>query len=371
MKKQLLFILLTLLVAIALFNVVDNEKDEYKIAFVAGITGKYTSLGIQERDGFLLAVEEINAAGGINGKKIEYAIYDDKQDADTIKEIFKKIKKDREIEIVIGPATSSMGKEMIDQIKDAKFTVVSPTVSSDFFNDKDDNFIRFGVPENSNTIAAMVQDMDSRGFKKALMIYDEKNSIYSKDWTEKFEELFSKFGVVTVLGIDSEGEYVESVLEKMGEGYDVVVMATNSLATAKIVQTINKEYKDISFYSSGSAFSQDLITHGGNAIEGLIINSIYNSLSKEPQFLKFKKSYEARFGIAPEAYSLRAYDVVHFIKQTLEKNPDASSLKETLLGIGKFQGLQNEFELNRYGDVINHKEMLLTIKDGEFEKIEP
>ena len=62
-----------------------GEEPALKIGFVGGLTGRVADLGVAGRDAAILAVEEINASGGIDGRKVHLLVKDDKQDAETAK----------------------------------------------------------------------------------------------------------------------------------------------------------------------------------------------------------------------------------------------------------------------------------------------
>ncbi len=348
----------------------SSMKEEHiKIALIAGITGEYSSIGIQVRDGLLLGVEEINSKGGIGGKKVEIEIHDDKQNSSEINKIAQKIKNSGSM-IVLGPVTSSMAKELLENQISKDFLLISPTVSSDYFNNKDDNFIRFGIPEDKNAIGKITSHIISENINKVLMIYDSKNITYSMDWALRFQSIFKDNGGESILfKVDNSTNFKEDILKNLDSTIESVVISSDASTTAKIAQIIKNYRDDVKFYSSASAYSDELISFGGKAVEGMVIVSNYYHRSQEPKFLEFKEKYKKRFGVEPKAYALRSYETINFIAQALKKDSDISKLKKSILEIGKFDGLQKEYKLNRFGDIIDHDNMLLHIKDGRFEKL--
>ena len=116
MKKILIFSVL--IITLIMFIQSTNSKPEtIKIGFVAGLSGKYSTLGTNIKNGMLLAFDEINYK--IGNSKIELIQKDDKQNEEEAKKIIKQFLKD-DVKVIIGNTTSSMTKVSIEQIKNEK-----------------------------------------------------------------------------------------------------------------------------------------------------------------------------------------------------------------------------------------------------------
>ena len=103
MRKYIL-----VLITIFMFNACSKkENEDIKIGFIAGLSGKYSSLGTSIRDGFTLAFQEIDYT--INNQKVEIIQKDDKQDENEAKKIIDGFVKDN-IKLIVGNTTSSMTK---------------------------------------------------------------------------------------------------------------------------------------------------------------------------------------------------------------------------------------------------------------------
>ena len=124
----------------------EKNNDDIKIGFVAGLSGKYSALGISIRDGFLLAFDECDYM--INGHAVKITEKDDKQKAQEAKKAISYFI-ENDFKLIVGNSTSSMTKISIEEVNKQKNSLlVSATASSDSFSRKDDNFLRIQVEQS-------------------------------------------------------------------------------------------------------------------------------------------------------------------------------------------------------------------------------
>ena len=123
------------------FFISCEMKEPVKIGYAGGLTGRVADLGIAGRDGVILAVEEINSAGGINGREVKLLVKDDKQDAETAVNVNEELIQ-QGVAAIIGHMTSSMSKAGVKAINDKKVFMLSPTTSTNELTGLDDYFFR-------------------------------------------------------------------------------------------------------------------------------------------------------------------------------------------------------------------------------------
>ena len=197
------------LVIIFMFNACSEKGNEdIKIGFVAGLSGKYSSLGTSIRNGFTLAFEEIDYT--INGQKVKIIQKDDKQDEIEAKKIIDGFVKDN-IKLIVGNTTSSMTKisfPVINKQKDS--LLISATASSNDFTKKDDNFLRLQV-ENSEKKYKDLKEYINK-YKNIVFIYDSRNKAYSDGYEKYFEKmLYEKWGNKFVAKFDINTSYEDMI----------------------------------------------------------------------------------------------------------------------------------------------------------------
>jgi branched-chain amino acid transport system substrate-binding protein len=345
----------------------ENNKEEIKIGFIAGLTGKYSSLGSDIRDGFILGFDEINYT--INGKRVKIIQKDDKQDPKIAKKIIHDfIKKD--IKLIVGNATSSMTKITLNELKGKDdFLVASVTASASEFTKKDDNFIRIQVEHNEKRYNALKKYIIQNNIKKVFYIYDDKNLNYAKGYFGFFQSILKENGGYNFVGtkIISNG-YKEIVKSLKNSDFDMILIVANSSDTANLIQylRINNIKEQISI--SGWANTNDFVEFGGKAIEGVIVSTGYNKQSKDKRYLEFVKNFNKKYNNSPSVFSLQGYEMSQILIENLKKTSNISELKHYILEGKIYKGLQGFIEFDKYGDV-NRDYFIMKMKNGKFEKI--
>ncbi len=167
---------LSLLLALA----ACSPPEPVKLGFLGGLSGRVADLGEAGRNGTLMAVEEANTAGGVNGRKIELLIYDDEQqDAAAIK------------------ATETLGAAILPVATRAGLLMVSPTITSSLLAGKDDILFKV-VPSVETSTRRSAAFEYARGIRRAAIVNELSNRAYSADWSEHFRRDFTALGGAVV-----------------------------------------------------------------------------------------------------------------------------------------------------------------------------
>jgi branched-chain amino acid transport system substrate-binding protein len=116
-------------------------EQPWRIGFVGGLSGRVSDIGRSGRDAAALAVEHVNARGGVAGRLVELIVRDDGQDTEQTKRAVGELI-GAGVEVIVGPMTSAMAVAALPLADAADVTLVSPTVVSSRFSARDDNFVR-------------------------------------------------------------------------------------------------------------------------------------------------------------------------------------------------------------------------------------
>jgi len=357
-----------LIVLIFFISCQDKNKEELKIGFVAGLTGKYSSLGSDIRDGFMLGFDEVNYK--IKDTQIKIIQRDDKQNPEIAKKIAQEFIKN-DIKLIIGNATSSMTKITLNEIKNRKdILLASVTASASEFTKKDDNFIRIQVEHNEKRYGALKKYIIKNKIKKVFYIYDKNNLNYAKGYFGFFQDiLIHTGGEKFVDSVTTQDKYYEIINKLKNSSYDMILIVANSSDTANLIQHIRIANIKEQILISGWANTNDFIEFGGKSVEGTIVSSGYYKYSKEPLYLDFVKKFKNKYNEEPSVFSLQGYELSKILIDNLKKTTDISKLKDEILKKKIYHGLQGDITFDKYGDV-NRKYLIMKIKNGQFEKLE-
>jgi branched-chain amino acid transport system substrate-binding protein len=348
------------------------EREPVRIGFVGGISGRVADLGVGGRNGVLLAVEERNAHGGINGRQIELIIRDDEQNPETAGKVARELL-GLKVEAIIGPMTSSMAKAVVPIVNEAGMVTVSPTVTTSDLSGVDDYFFR--VLPDTRTYAPNTArfHFEKLGLRKAAIIYDLGNSSYTESWMTAFREAFEGLGgrIVAVDSFKSGGNVAFSpmVRDLLGHKPDLVVLVCSTVDAALLCQQVRKLAPRVTITVSEWGSTERFIELGGAAVEGVYIAQFVDYNDKTPRYLDFLASYRKRFGQEPGFSALGGYDAATVVMDALAACKKGASLKDAILAAASYEGVQRKIVLDRFGDTTSST-YITVVKGGRFVTLE-
>ncbi|MEA3288740.1 MAG: ABC transporter substrate-binding protein [Campylobacterota bacterium] len=363
MKRLVLFMLVVFIFTAC----EENQENEIQIGFVAGLNGKYSSLGTSIRDGFMLAFDEIDYK--IDDKTIKIIQKDDKQDKKEAKKIIDSFIKNN-IKIVVGNATSSMTDitfPIVNKQKD--MLLFSVTASSQDFTGQDDNFIRLQVEVSKKRYQILLDYLDKKGFKNIFFIYDSKNKSHMKGYEIILQEEFiANGGNGFVNKFDTNDNYDDLLKKMQSSNYDLILIVANSIDSANVIQYLKVNNINKPIIASGWAKTMDFITNGGKAVEGVFFSTAYNDDSNNEKFLKFREKFQKKYKKLPSVFAAQGYETAQVLIKNLKKSKDISVLKKNILTKRKYDGLQGDIIFDKYGDV-SREYFMMKVKNGKYVKV--
>lgn len=332
------------------------KKEPVKIGFVADLTGKQAELGVQERNGVQLAVEKVNAAGGVAGRPVELVIRDDQGKPETAKAVDKQLI-DAGVVAIIGHATSGQTEAGLSVTEPAKMVVVGPTVSSPALTGKYSHFFRV-YPSFAASAKGFAQHIyKERKVERLAVLYDTDNAAYAQTYKEVFAEQYQSLGGVLVeaVGFSSAARnHFDTILAALREKQvDGLLLVTSDMDTAIIAQRARLIGWQPSLFASAWAQTEILTKNGGQAVEGMELEQAYVLNHQDPDFLAFTKAYQDRFGKSPSFGAAFGYEAAMVLMSALNKtHGKAEGLRGALLETKNFKVLADAFSFDQNGDVV-------------------
>lgn len=342
-----------------------------KLGFLGGLTGRVADLGEAGRNGALLAVEEANAGGGVNGRKIELLIHDDEQQAAVAIKATEALVAAR-VEAIIGPMTSSMGEAILPVASRAGMVVVSPTITSSLLAGKDDILFKVAPSVETSTRRSAAFEY-ARGVRHAALVYDLSNRAYSADWAEHFRRDFTALGGEVVAeasfmsGEDaSYGQAIKKIAVAKADSMHFVASAVDTVRLTQLARNLGLKQP---VTTSTWAATEHLIQLGGRTVEGMTLAQFFNRDDASPRYRAFATAYTARFKQEPGFASVAAYDATRAILAALAKAGKSQSLKQALLAAGPYEGLQDRWNFDGNGDA-QRQTYITVVRNGRFVLVE-
>jgi len=359
---RLLFWFLVVVMACSL-GACQKKTETYKVGFVAGLTGRGGGLGQEGRDAFLLAVDQFNHQGGIDGRPVETLIVDHLSTPEGIRAALGKMH-DAGVAAIVGPMMSQIAVQMVPEAERLGLTLITPTVSTDALSDKQDRFFR---PHYSDRQAAvkLARIFMEEQFGRVAIIQDSDNSSYSESWNQAFQDAFS--GTVTTLSFSSSSSpsFTRLVEPLQKDPPQAVLILANAPDTGLISQQIGKQGLKVSLYATCWSASGPLISYGGQSVEGLEFLHSVNISSTAAPFVKFSRDFLSRYNRKHLFPAVHAFDATKIALQTLAAREPQETFAEALLRLRTFQGLQYPLTFSDSGDLVDPPLFLTSVKDAQ------
>ena len=359
-----------LVAGLVVLTACQKKEEPLKVGFVGCLTGRSAGLGVAGRDGFLLAINEANASGGISGQQILPFIHDNASNTENSAQLARELIDER-VSFVVGPMISQIALGLVPVLNEKEIPMISPTVSTNKLIGLDDYFFRVYY-SNYQAAVRMADHIAKRRLKKIVALYDTSNRAYTEDWVQIFERSFAANGrKVLAVPFDTSKaiSFYDLVASVVKENPDGLLILASSIDTALICQQAMKIKMMIPKFATGWSYSDNLINFGGNSVEGLTVVQSVNFREGREETRRFLAAYREAFLTEPTFPAVHAYDATRLALQALKTKEQGKSLKQSMLSIRDFPGILQDFSLDEYGDVINPAVYFMQIDHAAFHNI--
>ncbi len=309
-----------------------------KIGHEVALTGPNATWGQSEANALKMVVDKINAAGGVNGKKIEVIAYDNRADKLEAVNVAKRLVEQDHVVAIIGPAQSGVTNAIREVTNSAKVPVVATTATNPKVTVNDDGSV---VPYTfrvcfidpfQGTVAAQFAYKDL-GARTAATLYDVGDE-YSQFLSKYFVEAFEKAGgkVVTAEAFRSGELDVRAQLGKIKDGNPDVLFVPTMQKEAALAA---KQARDLGIKATlmgGDGWgSPDIFDLAGPAIEGSYFVNL--AALEDPGIQDFLKEYRDKYKADPVLPNpLMAYDAMMWIADALKRagSTDGTKLRDAM-----------------------------------------
>lgn len=341
-----------------------------RIGFIGSLSGRAADLSIGGRNGVLLAVEQKNKTGGINGRLIELVVEDNQMDAKSTA-AFDRLR-ERKVAGIIGPMTSAMALATVPLANTAKLPLISPTVTTNQLTGIDDYFFRVIGPTRSYAQKLASYHREMAKLRRIAVAIDEGNLAYTESWLGDYREAMVAAGgeIVSVSRFKSSENtlFTQVASEMLSKTPDGVLILGNSVDTANIAQQIRKLDSAIVISASEWAATERLIELGGQAVDGMTLSQFFDRSSTELGYLGFRQAFLTRFSQEPGFPGVTGFDAANVLIDALERQGKGQELKQAILAKRQYQGVQGSTPLDAFGDSARQT-FVTVIRNGKFEVV--
>ncbi|WP_373076509.1 ABC transporter substrate-binding protein [Fusobacterium varium] len=346
-----------------------KEPEVIKIGGLAPLTGGLAIYGITASNASKLAFEEINANGGILGKKVEFIVYDEKGDSTEAVTAYNRLVDD-EVVALIGDITSKPTLAVAEIAAQDNMPMITPTGTQYNITEAGPNVFRvcFTDPYQGVVLANFAQQKLNA---KTAAILVNNSSDYSDGIAKSFAEEAEKLGI-TVVGkegyADGDKDF-KAQLTKIAPTNPDVLVVPEYYEQAALIATQAREVGIKSTFIGpdgwdGIAKALDKSAYG--AIENSYFTNHYSTQDTSEKVQNFIKSYKAKYNEDPSAFSALGYDAAYIIKASIEKagSTDKKAVVEAMKNIN-YDGVTGQLTFDAKNNPVKAV-TIIKVVDGNY-----
>lgn len=330
-----------------------DDPKPVEVGFIGGLSGRVADLGVAGLDGVRLAIEEQNRKGGIAGHPIQLTAEDDRQDPETAKAGFDALAT-RQVEAVIGPMTSAIAVTLAPLAAEHRIALLSPTVTTRDLAGQDDYFLRVIADTRQYAEASARFHWQQRTIKSFVILADQTNRSYTESWAQDFRVAYEGLGgkVLQILPFHSGqvGDFASLARQAMATHAEAVLILANAADAAQLCQQIRLLDPHIPLVTSEWAATERFGELAGPAAEGVFTSQFVDRESDQQPYAAFRHLFLERFQQEPGFAGIAGYDAATVLITALRQREGGESVRDAVLRISDFQGLQGPIHIDRFGD---------------------
>ena len=343
--------------------------DSITIGTVTTNSGTAAAYGEAEVKGFELAVSEINAKGGINGKKVKLESMDDKGDATEASNAYNKLAGDNNVLAVAGPTISATTAAVAPLADQSKLVTIAPAATSDSIETGNYLFRTCFKDSYQGEVAARFA-AENLKVKKVAVLYGTGDP-YSSGVGEAFAKAAEKLGLEVVDKESSSSaddtEYSAQLQKIQASGAELLYAPYYySVAGPYIIP----QARSVSFegYVMGPDGYDGLKLTGDKSQYNKTYYTTHYSAddNTNTKVQDFIKSYKSKNNAEPNTFAALGYDTIYMIKQAIEKageNATREDVRNAVAGM-TFDGVTGKFTMDKSGSPTKSV-TVLEMKDGK------
>lgn len=346
-----------------------SSSDEIVIGEYGSLTGDKATFGISTRNGIDMAVDAINEAGGVLGKKLRVIVEDDQgrpEEAQTV--VTKLITRDNVV-AVLGEVASSNSLAAAPVAQQNQIPMISPSSTNPEVTQKGDYIFRVCFIDPFQGFVMAKFAAESLRIQRVAILRDIKND-YSVGLSDVFTENFTKMGG-TIVADESysagDTDFNAQLTAIKAKNPQAIYVPGYYTEVGLIARQEKRLGLTVPLLGGDGWDSPALMGIGGDALNGSFLSNHYSTEDPSPAIQKFVADYKARFNEVPDALAGLAYDSAMVLADAIRRagTTDGPALRDAIAATKDFAGVTGNITLDENRNA-SKPAVVLEIKDGKF-----
>jgi len=367
--KSTFMVSLVLILIIGCFCTISLAVEPIKLGVAAPFTGDYAQFGEYTKDGVELAVEEINAAGGVLGRPLEIVYGDDKGDSKEAVSVAQRFASDSSITAIVGHFFSGATLAAGPIYQQNGIPTIAMASTNPEVTNIGDYVYRINVGDNYQG-SQLANLLYSEGYKKASIIYD--NSDYGKGVSDVFANSFINLGGEVLINdsyMGTQDKDFSIILTKIANSDTEVIILASYYSEAALIKRQARNFGiEIPFYGSDSLYTTDFITLAGADAEGTYVVAYFHESNPSDAAQEFIAKFKEKYNKKVDAWSPYCYDAIYVMADSIERagSTDREAIKDAISATSNFQGATGVTTFEGAREPLGKELLLLVVENGEY-----
>lgn len=337
-----------------------------KLGFLNGTSGGVAAYGLAEKEGFDMAVEEINAKGELH---IESEMVDTKGVVQQAVSAAQKMISAKKL-AVVGPLISGEYKAVGPLFEQAKIPLVGVATTAEGLTDNSKYLFRNCVPESENIPQTVAKTHKLLGYKTVAVLYSHNNE-HQVSAYHTFKDALEKEGVQVVeteTFADKDSDFSAQLTKIQHANPDAVVVAGYYQEGALILKKMREMGMNQPVLGDNGFVSPELIKIAGAAADNVYVSSMWSAQRDSARTKEFVENFKKKYNHEPDNFAACAYDSVYLVAEAVKKagtTTDSTKVRDALASLKNFDGATGKLTFNDKGDP-EVDLVLLKIENGAY-----
>ena len=346
-----------------------SSGDTIKVGEYGSITGPEAAFGKTTDDGIRLAADEINQAGGVNGKKIEIVGPEDTASVQQQGEIAVKRLLEKKVVAVLGEVASGISLAGAPVCQNAQIPMISPSSTNPKVTQVGDYIFRvcFIDPYQAGVLAKFAKD--TLKANTAAIMFDA-GAPYSVGIHDEFKRSFEARGgkIVSEVGFSKEDKDFKSQLTKVkAANPDVIVVGSYYSQGGTILKQARDLGITVPLLGGDGWDNAEFHTYAGKSVGNAFLSDHASMDDPSPTIQNFVKTFSAKFGHKPDALAALGYDAMKVLADAMKraKSLNGPDLRDAIASTKDFDGVTGTITINSNRDA-EKGAVVLEVANGAF-----
>ncbi len=344
-------------------------SDEILIGHYGSLTGSQATFGISTDNGIKMAIEELNAAGGINGRKVKLVTYDDKGEAREASTAVTRLVTKDGVVAVIGEVASGLSLAAAPICQEGGVPMISPSSTNPKVTKVGDMIFRvcFIDPFQGKVCAKFAREHESLKASKAAIVTDQ-GSPYSVGLEEEFEKSFVALGGTVVSKQTYQAgdqDYSAQLTSIRAAEPDVIFVPGYYTEVASMILQARKLGMTQPFVGADGWDSAKLGEIAGDAINGCFYSNHYSQEDPSPKIQDFIAKYKAKHNEIPDALAALGHDSAMILFDAMKNagSLEGPAIAAELAKTKDFDGITGKISIDAERNAVKPA-VMLEMKNG-------